>query len=131
MTVWKQVGIAVVVFTLGVPRHYSLALAAEEKNLEQMITTAKTPADHKAIAELYQAEGTRLQREAEQHAGVAKKVAGEAGGQLPWASHHYEWAEHCRKLADSLSQAAQEAQSLAKIHESIAQSTEGTGSDKK
>ncbi len=127
MIVWKQVGIAVVVFTVGVLSHYSLALAAEEKNLEQMITTAKTAADHQAIADSYQAEGTRLQHEAEQHAGVAKKVASEAGGQLPWASHHYEWAEHCRKLADSLGQAAQEAHSLAKIHEDIAQSLEGQG----
>jgi hypothetical protein len=122
MTVWKQVGIVVVVFTLGAHSRYTLALAAEERNLEQMITAAKTPADHKAVADFYQAEGARLQREAAQHAGVAKKVASEAGGQLPWASHHYEWAEHCRKLADSLGQAAQEAQSLAKIHESIAQS---------
>ncbi len=125
MTVWKQVGIVGVVFTLGMYSHYSTALAAEDKNLEQMITAAKTPADHKAVANFYQAEGARFQREAEQHAGLAKKVASEAGGQMPWASHHYEWAEHCRKLADSLGQAAQEAQSLAKIHESIAQSAEG------
>ena len=126
MTVWKHVGmVMMVVFTLGVQSHYSRALAADDKNIEQMLTTAKTPADHKAIADFYQAEGARFQRESEQHAGVAKKVAGEAGGQMPWASHHYEWAEHCRKLADSLGQAAQEARSLAKIHEGIAQSSAG------
>ena len=128
MTVWKQVGmVMMVVFTLGVRSQYSPAFAAEDKNIEQMITTAKTPADHKAIANFYQAEGTRFQRESEQHAGVAKKVASEAGGQMPWASHHYEWAEHCRKLADSLGQAAHEAQALAKIHERIAQSSAGQG----
>ena len=131
MTVWKQVGIMVVVFTLGVQCSSSLILAAEDKNIEQMITTAKTPADHKAIADFYQAEGARFQRESEQHAGVAKKVAGEAGGQLPWASHHYEWAEHCRKLADSLGHAAREAQSLAKIHEGIAQSSAGQGGNRR
>lgn len=127
MTLWKQVGIVVVVFTLGVHSSSSPALAAEDKNIEQMITAAKTPADHKAIADFYRAEGSRLQREAEQHAGVAKKAMSEAGGQMPWASHHYEWAEHCRKLADSLGQAAREAQSLAKIHENIAQSSERQG----
>jgi hypothetical protein len=128
MTVWKQVGmVMMVVFTLGVQSHYSLARAAEDKNIEQMITTAKTPADHKAIADFYQAEGAKLQRESEQHAGVAKKVTSEAGGQMPWASHHYEWADHCRKLADSLGQAAQEAQSLAKIHDQIAQTIEKQG----
>ena len=96
MTVWKQVGIqvgiVVVVCTLGVHSHYAAALAAEDKNIEQMITAAKTPADHKAIANFYQAEGARWQREAEQHAGLAKKAVSEAGGQMPWASHHYEWA---------------------------------------
>ncbi len=128
MTVWKQVSIVMmVVFTLGMQSHYAPALASDNKNIEQMITAAKTPADHKAIADFYQAEGAKFQRESEQHAGVAKKVTSEAGGQMPWASHHYEWAEHCRKLADSLGQAAQEAQALAKIHESLAQSSEKPG----
>lgn len=117
----STISIVLTVGTLGyvLPR----IVSAEDKNIEQMITAAKTPADHKAIADYYQAEGAKFQRESEQHAGVAKKVASEAGGQMPWASHHYEWAEHCRKLADSLGQAAQEAQSLAKIHEGLAQSS--------
>lgn len=106
--------------TLG----FSGIVSAEDTNIEHMLTTAKTPADHNAIASFYQAEGARFQRGAEQHAGVAKKVAGEAGGQLPWASHHYEWAEHCRKLAASLGQAAHAAQALATIHERIAQGSE-------
>lgn len=88
-------------------------------------SSAKTLADHKAVADFYRVEGSRLQREAEQHAGLVKKAVSEASGQMPWASHHYEWAEHCRKLADSLGQAAQEAQALAKIHESLAQSSVG------
>jgi hypothetical protein len=122
------VSTALAVLMIGTLGYISPSLAnAEDKNIEQMLTTAKTPADHKAIADFYQGEGAKFQRESEQHAGVAKKVAGEAGGQLPWASHHYEWAEHCRKLADSLGQAAREAQSLAKIHEGIAQSSAGQG----
>ena len=124
MKTWTSISAALAVLTMGALGYVLLGIAtAEDKNIEQMITAAKTPADHKAVANFYQAEGARFQREAEQHAGLAKKVASEAGGQMPWASHHYEWAEHCRKLADSLGQAAQEAQSLAKIHESIAQSS--------
>ena len=60
MTVWKQVGIVVMVCTLGVHSHYSAALAAEDKNIEQMITTAKTPADHKAVADFYHVRGYGL-----------------------------------------------------------------------
>jgi hypothetical protein len=123
MAVWKSIGIVAVVFTLGVQHSFSPAFAAEDKNLEQMITTAKTPADHQAIADFYRNEGVAFQKEADQHAQLAQKLAGEAGGQAPWASHHYERAEHCRKLADSLGQAAQEAQALAKIHEGMAQSS--------
>ena len=121
---WRYASILVIVLTVSVLGYPPFSSAAEDKNIEQMITTAKTPADHIAIADFYRTEGSRLQREAEQHAGLTKKAVSEAGGQMPWASHHYEWAEHCRKLADSLGQAAQEAQALAKIHESIAQSSQ-------
>ena len=124
MRMWiarSALSIVLMMETLG----FSTIVSAEDENIEQMLTTAKTPADHKVRADFYQAEGARFQRESEQHAGMAKKVISEAGGQMPWASHHYEWAERCRKLADSLGQAAHEAQSLAKIHERIAQSSEG------
>ena len=122
MTVRKQVGIAVVVFALGVQSRYAPALAAEDKNVVQMITEAKTSANHQAIAAFYREESTRLQREAKQHADLAKQLVSEAGGQNPAASHHYDLAEHCRKFADAVEKAAQEAQSLAKVHEGIAQS---------
>ena len=126
MKIWTAISAAIAVLTMGALGYVLPGIAtAEDKNIEQMITAAKTPADHKAIADFYRAEGARLQREAEQHTGLAKKAVSEAGGQMPWASHHYEWAEHCRKLADSLGQAAQEAQALAKIHESLAQSSAG------
>lgn len=127
MKTWRSASVVAIVLTIGALGYLPLGSAEEGKNITQMITAAKTPADHEAIAAFYQEESANLKKEAEQHAGVAKKVASEAGGQLPWASHHYEWAEHCRKLADSLGQAAQEAQSLAKIHESIAQSSEAGG----
>jgi hypothetical protein len=128
MKMRTAISAVIVVLTMGPLGYVPLDIAsAEDKNIEQMITAAKTSADHNAVADFYRAEGSRLQREAEQHAGLAKKAVGEAGGQMPWASHHYEWAEHCRKLADSLGQAAQEAQALAKIHESLAQSSERQG----
>ena len=125
MKTWTTIGAVFVVLTINALGYLSIGLAEEGQNIEQMITAAKTPADHKAVADFYRAEGSSLQREAEQHAGLVKKAVSEAGGLMPWASHHYEWAEHCRKLADSLGQAAQEAQALAKIHESLAQSSAG------
>jgi hypothetical protein len=125
MKIWTVISAAIAALTMGALGYAPLGIAtAEDKNIEQMITTAKTPADHKAVANFYQTERARWQREAEQHAALAKTLVSEAGGQNPSAAHHYDQAEHCRKLADSLGQAAREAQSLAKIHESIAQSSE-------
>jgi hypothetical protein len=125
MRMWIARSALSIVLTMGTLGYVIPGVVrAEDKNIEQMLTTAKTPADHNAIARFYRAEGARFQREAEQHAGVAMKVAREAGGQLPWARHHYEWAEHCRKWAASLGQAVHEAQSLTKIHERVAQSSD-------
>jgi hypothetical protein len=66
-----------------------VASAAEGKNIEQMISAAKTSADHQAIATFYREESAKLQGEAEQHAEPAKKLVSEAGGQSPAASHHH------------------------------------------
>jgi len=125
MEMWKSRGIVIgmlVVLAYGAPTPGG---AEDRKNLQRLIAEAKTSADHTAAAAFYREESVELQKEADQHAELAKKLASEAGGQAPWASHHYERAEHCRKFADLLSSAAQEAQSLAKIHESLAQSSAG------
>ena len=122
MKMWRIISLAVALLTVGTLGYLPVGSAEEEKGIERMITEAKTPADHKAIMAFYQEESTRLQKEADQHAGLAKQLTSEAGGQMPSASHHYEQAEHCRKFADLLEKAAQEAQSLAKVHKGIAQS---------
>ncbi|NOT55453.1 MAG: hypothetical protein HOP18_12680 [Deltaproteobacteria bacterium] len=125
MKTWTTIGFVFVVVTISALSSLPRSEAEEAQNIEQMSTAAKTPADHKAVANYYQTEGARLQREAEQHVTLAKTFRSEAGGQNPSASHHYERAEHCRKLAESLSNAAQEARALQKIHESLAQSAGG------
>jgi hypothetical protein len=122
MKTWKTMSAAVAVVALTGLSSLPFSAAAEEATLEQMIATAKTPADHEAIAALYRGESAKLQKEATQHAAIAEQFTREAAGQAPWAGHHYEWANHCRAFADSLGKAAQEAQALAKIHESMAQS---------
>jgi hypothetical protein len=112
------------VLTINMIGYHPLGAAEEGKNIDLMIKTAKTPADHEAIAAFYQEESARLKKESEQHAGLAEQLTSEAGGQSPSASHHYEQAEHCRKFADALGKAAQEAQGLADVHKKIAQTVE-------
>lgn len=122
MKMWKAIAIGAVLGVIGALGYAPRGSAQEGKNIEQLITEAKTPADHAAAAAFYRKESSELQKEADQHSTLAKKLVSEAGGQNPSASHHYEQAEHCRKFADSLSTAAQEAQALAKIHERLEQS---------
>lgn len=125
MKTWKTISAALAVLAITGSISLPFSAAAEEANIEQMITTAKTPTDHQAIAAFYQGESNRLQKEASQHAALATQLTSEAAGQAPWAGHHYDWANHCRAFADSLGKAAQEAQALAKIHEGMAQSAAG------
>jgi len=76
--------IVVVLMTIGAFGYPPNGSAEEDKNIEQMITAAKTPADHKAIADFYRNEGVAFRKEADQHAQLAQKLAAEAGGQAPW-----------------------------------------------
>ncbi len=125
MKIWKSSGVVTVLLFIAALGYLSPGSAGEEKNIKQMISDAKTPADHKAIAALYREEGTRLQKEATQHAELRQWWANLAGGES-FGSTRYEQAEHCRRFADLLEKAAQEAQALANGHERMAQSMAGS-----
>lgn len=131
MKIWQTTSLVTALLAIGVPGYLPVGSAEEGKNVTKLVTEAKNPADHKAVSAFYRKESRDLQREANQHTELAKKLVSEAGGQLPSASHHYDQAEHCRRFADLLEKAAQEAQSLANFHEGLAQSSEGTGGEKK
>jgi hypothetical protein len=125
MPVWKSIGVATTLLFFVALGYLPSGSADEGKNVKQMITEAKTLADHKAIAAVYREEGARLQKEATQHAELEQWWANLVGGQ--WlGSARYEQAEHCRRYAELLEKTAHEAQSLAKSHESMAQSMAGS-----
>jgi hypothetical protein len=130
MKIGKRTGTVAAVVALVMIGELPFGSAQEEKgigkSLEQMVAEAKTPADHQAVAAVYQKRSAGLQKDAAQHAELAKWWASLAGGQA-LANPRYEQAEHCRKFADLLEKAAQEAQSLAKGHEKIAQAVAGSG----
>ena len=120
---WNKIGIGTALFLLVAGFSFlSSDSAGEEKNLKQMITEAKTPADHQAVVGMYRAEGTRLQKEANHHTELAQWWTKLAGGEA-FGSARYQQAEHCRRYADLLEQAAKEAHALANGHERMAQST--------
>ena len=90
---------------------YLQAQDAQERvspqQLKDLITNAKTPADHEKIAGYYRQEAARLKADAEMHrvdAGLYGKGQG---------------AIHCNNLAKLDDQAAKEAEALATMHQKM------------
>lgn len=103
---------SVVVGALG---YVSASVAAEGKNVEQMIVEAKTPADHDAIAAYYDQEAKAAHQKHEEHLKMKASyekiphLASKTG--LPW---------HCSTIAANYEKTAKEYEALAKLHRDMA-----------
>lgn len=54
MKTWKSISAVAVVLVIVALGYLPFSSAAEGQNMEQMITAAKTPADHAALAAFYE-----------------------------------------------------------------------------
>ena len=90
--------------------------AGEAADLEKMISSAKTPADHEALAAAYERAAAADKAESEKHKemGAAYK---KAGGALIGKQH---LDMHCESLAELYAKAAKENDALAKAHQEMA-----------
>ena len=98
-------------FSLGV------SAADQSTNIEAVISSAKTKADHEKIAAFYEAEATSLQRKLEQHKRMndAYKRAGHGKhGGIPMGYH-------CTKLLSNYADAIAETLELARGHRAMAE----------
>ena len=85
-------------------------------DMEKMISSAKTRADHEALAADFEKEATEAKAKAAEHRKTAesyKQLGGSAVGKL-----HLD--EHCERLAKSYERAAMEYEMLAKAHRQMA-----------
>ncbi len=80
---------------------------AEETDMSAMIGNAKTPADHEALAKMYQDEADKAKAQAAAH----KKMA-EVYAQTPRLN---ELRSHCKRLANYYKEAAKEYSLLATL----------------
>jgi hypothetical protein len=105
-----------IVLAAGMLAPASTISAGEEADLEKMISSAKTAADHEAIATEYERQAAAAKEEAAMHVemGVAYK---KVGGALI-AKQHLD--THCDNLADLYRKIAKEDEALAKAHEVMA-----------
>jgi hypothetical protein len=98
--------------------------ATEKKQVQTLITTAETPADHRRIAEYFNQEANRMEDEAKDHDYLAevyrKSPYVSGGGKQSGAGSLFRTAEHCESVAKSLHEAAQSLRELAVEHEQMA-----------
>lgn len=83
-------------------------------DMERSVTEARTPQDHRAIADMYERHATAAQASAKRHAELAAfyrqwGIPGRGAGSSPMAAH-------CDLLAEQYAQVAKEYGSLAEIH---------------
>jgi hypothetical protein len=80
------------------------------------ISAAKTPADHEAIANAYEAEATSLEKMAAMHKNLGETYSQQAGGK----SSQIAQAKHCNSVSSDLAAAAKEEHALAAAHHKLA-----------
>lgn len=89
------------------------APSAPKPNIEHMLATATTPADHLNIAEYYSEEAAEDEAKYREHEADAERY--EHSPKFGRA-----WAEHCAQLAQDYKQAARDASVLAAEHRKVA-----------
>lgn len=86
------------------------------QDMDEMIGSAKTAADHEALAAKYESEAENLLRQSERHQRMGERYAGiEIGG-----AKGPKFAAHCKALAEDFRSAAQENRELAALHRELA-----------
>jgi hypothetical protein len=105
-------------FVAGCTRPRPTAMQAHGSNtsdVDHRIATAKTPADHRALAEYYDREAATAKANAEMHRKMGaeyRKMGGAASkAQLP---------EHCEGLVKVYESAAKDFEALARAHRQMA-----------
>lgn len=106
--------IALVVAALPMMRAGAQSATVTADNLDQMITSAKTPADHEAIAAFYDQEAADAKSKAELHRKTADTYR-----QMKISKPVY-MAEMCDGIAAGFKKTASDAENLAKMHREMA-----------
>src|SRR5712692_9878147 len=116
MRTWKTIGAVAAVLAISALGYLPFGSAQEGKNIEQMISEAKTPADHEAIAAYYEKEAQDAQQKYEEHLKLKAAYA-----KIPHlASKGFGLPYHCDSIAKKYEGIAKDYEALAKLHKSMA-----------
>ena len=115
MQTWKTISVVMAILTTVAFGYTPFGSAAAGKNLEHMITEAKTPADHKAIATYYEKEAQEAHRKHTEHQQMRDEYA-----KLPVLKTKTGAVDHCDAIAKKYEEVAKEYEALAQMHREMA-----------
>ena len=94
---------------------YALSAGQERSSQVQKIESAKTRADHEALAAFYEQEAKTAQAKVEEHKQMAK-----AYGKIGHLVEKHNMLQHCDRLVKKYKDVAKENLALAKLHRELA-----------
>ena len=115
MKTWKNSGAAVAVLAIVALGFPLLGSAEQGKNIEQMITEAKTPAGHQAITAYYEKEAQEAHQKHAEHQKMSDSYA-----TIPVLKTKTGAVAHCNTIAKKYEEIAKEYEALAKLHKDMA-----------
>ncbi len=98
-----------------------------KKEVKALIATAKTPAEHRRIANYYREEAARLTANANEHVAMAEEYAKNptfAAMEVKQKQSFEPGDSHCRRWAELYNKQAKGAEALAALHEDMAKAAE-------
>jgi hypothetical protein len=117
MKMWKSIVMVAVFVAIGALGYAQLGSAQEGKSIEQMVTDAKTPADHEALAAYYEKEAQEAHQKHAEHLQLKAAYA-----KMPHLASKTGLPSHCDSIAKNYDQTAKEYEALAKAHRQMATS---------
>ena len=112
-----RVWVVVLALTAGLLVPAYRAGGAQDVDIDKMIASAKTAADHQAIADYYKQQAKEAQDQADKHKKMAQDYGMASIGTQATKTHFH---QHCEGLVRSYESAAKEYNDLAKMHEEMA-----------
>ena len=110
---------------------YSAAVESKsnlsKKELKVLLKNARTPAEHRGIAEYYRQEAERLTASSKEHSELAESYAKNPSFPALEAKHGFAFGQgvsHCRRWARLDAEQADKATKLAALHEAMATKAE-------
>jgi hypothetical protein len=87
--------------------------------IEHQVETAKTQADHEAVAQRFEEEAAQFEKQAAEHERLAAQYR-KAPGNPKWNNNSTALATHCDRLVKNLKASAKEAHEMAQLHHDVA-----------